>query len=521
MQKISAILKITGSVGTWTSRFGKKVATPEVLVGVAGVLRFDLRRDALSSDLELPPYPAEELASDAYYLALDADFDQSTAPKLLISENVTLTAGENGETYLDAALPNTATAAVLTALAKRKTVVLHGEIGGFSGSNGASCADWALGFDLVLRNRVWLGDTVPEEVASDPEYLTSVQVRALIEAATRSTTPGPPGKDGTDGQDGRPGRDGENGQDGENGKSAYELAVENGFTGSVQTWLDSLRGEPGAGLHIDVTGALSELHAFDDAPAGFVFAASETDALAKTSTKYWFVKASNDYADWCDPPLTEVTYQPVVSVTALAPVEFSAPSGGAEYLAVDLSNYPSAWLAAATVDTAEGELQLAVGSSNGLRKVVRNSGTLRIYFGAGCPAFETGRLYFSQFLGISGSGASGIDGGSIYYGVITDGTLTSIRDITREHLAGLTRVSAAELGKTSFGTVPAGSWPVVIVPDGFAAYKDDGFGGLAPFAENNGAAGTGANGVALTGAGKIYGEFKLAESELFFYVRRV
>ena len=65
MQKISAILKITGSAGTWSSRFGKKVATPEVLVGVAGVLRFDLRRDALSSDLELLPYPAEGVLKSA------------------------------------------------------------------------------------------------------------------------------------------------------------------------------------------------------------------------------------------------------------------------------------------------------------------------------------------------------------------------------------------------------------------------------------------------------------------------
>ncbi len=31
----------------------------------------------------------------------------------------------------------------------------------------------------------------------------------------------------------------------ENGKSAYELAVENGFKGSVQEWLDSLKGKDG------------------------------------------------------------------------------------------------------------------------------------------------------------------------------------------------------------------------------------------------------------------------------------
>jgi hypothetical protein len=32
----------------------------------------------------------------------------------------------------------------------------------------------------------------------------------------------------------------------QDGKSAYELAVDNGFVGTLQQWLDSLKGEPGA-----------------------------------------------------------------------------------------------------------------------------------------------------------------------------------------------------------------------------------------------------------------------------------
>ena len=48
---------------------------------------------------------------------------------------------------------------------------------------------------------------------------------------------------GADGQDGTNGADG---GDGQNGKSAYELAVENGFRGSLQEWLLSLAfGEDG------------------------------------------------------------------------------------------------------------------------------------------------------------------------------------------------------------------------------------------------------------------------------------
>ena len=35
------------------------------------------------------------------------------------------------------------------------------------------------------------------------------------------------------------------GEKGDNGKSAYEIAVENGFTGSEVDWLESLKGETG------------------------------------------------------------------------------------------------------------------------------------------------------------------------------------------------------------------------------------------------------------------------------------
>ena len=38
---------------------------------------------------------------------------------------------------------------------------------------------------------------------------------------------------------------GTNGADGANGKSAYELAVENGYAGDLQSWLTSLMGEKG------------------------------------------------------------------------------------------------------------------------------------------------------------------------------------------------------------------------------------------------------------------------------------
>ena len=53
---------------------------------------------------------------------------------------------------------------------------------------------------------------------------------------------GLPGKDGKNGADGLPGRDGINGSD---GKSAYIIAVEHGFTGTENEWLQSLKGADG------------------------------------------------------------------------------------------------------------------------------------------------------------------------------------------------------------------------------------------------------------------------------------
>ena len=55
------------------------------------------------------------------------------------------------------------------------------------------------------------------------------------------TISGPPGVDGEPGEDGTDGLPGDDGEDGSDGKSAYEIAVENGFVGTEQEWLDSLK----------------------------------------------------------------------------------------------------------------------------------------------------------------------------------------------------------------------------------------------------------------------------------------
>lgn len=57
--------------------------------------------------------------------------------------------------------------------------------------------------------------------------------------------PGPQGLQGEIGPVGPEGPMGPEGPSGQNGKSAYEIAVEDGFSGNIYEWLESLKGEPG------------------------------------------------------------------------------------------------------------------------------------------------------------------------------------------------------------------------------------------------------------------------------------
>ena len=54
------------------------------------------------------------------------------------------------------------------------------------------------------------------------------------------------GANGKDGINGKDGADGRNGTDGKDGLSAYEIAVKNGFIGTESEWLESLKGKDGA-----------------------------------------------------------------------------------------------------------------------------------------------------------------------------------------------------------------------------------------------------------------------------------
>ena len=543
MQTITRILLLDGNNGRWTDDFGKTVSPPEIAVGVRLNLRLDLRIPERHPDTGklLAPDPAD-VTSDSFYFVLDSDFLQSTDPKL-IAYDLALSSVEiededrSGEpittrrVYLDAVLPNTAVEPLLTALSSAQAITLNGEIGGYSSQNSIADCDFITQFSVVIRNRIYLGNIVPEEVTSDPEYLTAAQVRALIAAATRpesaslsigtvtsgnsanaeitGTPPNqilnlvlPQGADGSQGSQGPAGPTGPQGEQGPQGEKGD-------------------KGDKGDDLNWDEFGTVQERDAFADREAGFAYAATETDPNAGTTTLYIWKKRSDDWGDWTDPLI--ITYyakngKDGLNAALIEPIEFEAPSGNQEYLYFSLSAHQAATIAAVCIDTDEGELRLPYYSAQGVRKIIRNpDGNVRIYFGTQVPAYTTGRIYFAQ--GYVPENNSGNDNPNwhghdvpVYYGYIPAAdaaSINSVADITQAMidaavLAGtVTRVEAESLEQSV--TVPKYGWLFVALPvdSDLTAKKDDGFGALVDFAETNGVTGTTATGL------KFYGEFSL------------
>lgn len=149
-------------------------------------------------------------------------------------------------------------------------------------------------------------------VTAPTSYTKYTWVKVKGEDGNVASATGAPGKDGVDGEDGLSayqiavdngftgteaewleslkGKDGTNGTDGigidgQNGKSAYEIAVDNGFVGTEQEWLESLKGadgkngEDGTGVNARITSAVgrvprtnySEIITHIDKAGGFVY----------------------------------------------------------------------------------------------------------------------------------------------------------------------------------------------------------------------------------------------------------
>lgn len=115
----------------------------------------------------------------------------------------------------------------------------------------------------------------------------------------------------------------------------------------------------------------------------------------------------------------------------------------------------------------------------------------------------------------------------MYYGYIpyeTAGDIQSVTAVTADMLECSSMISAAPgpLDKTSIGTVPAGAWIIVLIPEnsGLTAAKYNGINGATNFEVDNGITGSGANGANVTIGGityLVYGEFCLSEGEYFIY----
>lgn len=180
---VQAILKISGGEASFADIFGGPADLPGITLGVITRLILDMRAAGTQGDRELPSIPIEDLAGcDSYYIAIDNDWSQGTAPKMTRTSGISVVE-ENGLTLFKAELPNTAAIPGLAAAieaAATKSITLHAEIGGTKAGIGDV---FAYSFSLVVRNRIWLPDGSPEDIPSDPDYLNTVQVTALINAA--------------------------------------------------------------------------------------------------------------------------------------------------------------------------------------------------------------------------------------------------------------------------------------------------------------------------------------------------
>lgn len=182
MQIIKAILKLDGGTATVVDDCGKPLKTLEIKVGIAATLELDLRSAEEDAETgKLIPYPFAELSgATSYYIAMDLDFDQETEPKMLRFDGITLTQSEDGRTIFRAPIPNTATPGVLDAVKTSETVTVKVEFAGYGGDNPAQ-AVFAWSYQMAVRNRVYLGGNVPQDITEDPEYLNTAQVKAEIE----------------------------------------------------------------------------------------------------------------------------------------------------------------------------------------------------------------------------------------------------------------------------------------------------------------------------------------------------
>lgn len=105
-------------------------------------------------------------------------------------------------------------------------------------------SDWATANGTLIYNTVKdLIGTVSGQPGADGKSAYELAVAngfSGTEAEWLASLKGPAGNDGQTGKDGKPG------STGQDGKSAYEIAIVHGYTGTEVEWLASLKGADGA-----------------------------------------------------------------------------------------------------------------------------------------------------------------------------------------------------------------------------------------------------------------------------------
>lgn len=180
---MKTILQITSSGAKVSDLYGDTaVQAPELVLYSRTDLQFDLRGSEQDEEGKLVPFAFDPAAVLEWYFAVDRGFDGTSSPKLLVTGGVTFEASED-ETMLKVSIPNTGSPALIEDMRGKSLQSYTCEIGGFD-SAGSAVITWQ--FEIAVRNRIYPGDA-PPEVISDPQYLTSSQVKAMISSATGFT----------------------------------------------------------------------------------------------------------------------------------------------------------------------------------------------------------------------------------------------------------------------------------------------------------------------------------------------
>lgn len=153
-----------------------------------------------------------------------------------------------------------------------------------------------------------------------------------VSASTGQGPPGPPGEPGPPGPAGPPGAD---------GLSAYEVAVNDGFTGSESDWLDSLVGDPGPVVPLgdldDVTlttPAEGDLLTFDSGSSEWVNRVRDDILLSELGGVDLTGAADGDAlvfdgVEWLPVPMPEVNFDRCVAEVDAAGLVVLEQRGGA------------------------------------------------------------------------------------------------------------------------------------------------------------------------------------------------